>query len=635
MKYSATIDLSNKNNSHTLAFDLIQSFADGRFLKVLEVGCSAGYFGGAVGSVGHEVWGVEPNQEAAVVASKTLHKVYNGFIQDFFAQNLDTRFDVIVFGDVLEHLNDPDSVLKLCKEHLTDSGAIVASVPNVAHVAIRAMLLEGRWEYSDLGILDRTHVRFYTKSSLVELFTNASYIVRNLHPVQISAEQVDELCKLDLDPKILKVAVKQIKDDCAYDFQYVLLAQPVTETETAAQANKLVVNGSGLRVVCLVSSLDSTLVELRLKLPLVRWAQKNGGAVRFVSIFDHTPNDLGWGDIFILQRDAGDYAVGLIKFLKSNKKKVIFEIDDLLIDLPEFLSHHAASIGVNEKYITESIGLADAVTVTTTRLGDQISRFNKSIFCIPNCAERPIGGVAKHSNVPSNQVTLIVASSDKVLVDFIIPALKAVHLKYGVRIVAIGPPGQMLVDAGLVVERFENMSYHSFRLFLATMDNGVGLIPLDDSNFSSCKSPIKYFDYSQVGLPSVCSGVPPYSDHIVDNETGYIVENTTLAWVSAIEGLVTSSDLRLKIARAAADYVNDNFNLNVAAEGWQQLIARLIPAVPSSREAPKSLNFMPPPSKNLISWVVAKLVSPDAYRKALQVFRKHGITGLLNRIRRR
>lgn len=116
-------------------------------------------------NAGHEVWGVEMNPDAAELAKSVLDFVYVGTIKAFLISEFahQNKFDYIVFGDVLEHLPYPSEILKKCKSILISGGGIVASIPNVAHLAVRVMLLEGRWEYRDVGIMDNTHLRFFDK----------------------------------------------------------------------------------------------------------------------------------------------------------------------------------------------------------------------------------------------------------------------------------------------------------------------------------------------------------------------------------------------------------------------------------------------------------------------------------------
>jgi glycosyltransferase involved in cell wall biosynthesis/2-polyprenyl-3-methyl-5-hydroxy-6-metoxy-1,4-benzoquinol methylase len=630
MKYIAKIDLSNKNNSHTLAYELIQGFSGGMPLKVLEVGCSSGYFGSALREIGHVVWGVEPSHDAAEAAKDILDKVFEGVLQDFFKEYPNERFNIIVFGDVLEHISNPGETLILCKSHLEADGRIVASVPNVAHISVRAMLLEGRWDYKELGILDRTHLRFFTRSSLIELFSHSAYQVLRLHSVQISAEQVDQMCGLNLNKDIIRATELIIKDAYSLDFQYVLLAKPVVDVESAIRVNSVISNESGAKLVCFVTAYSS-LVELRLRLPLERWASQNSGCIKFVSIFEDITKDIEWGDIFIFQRDAGEYVFSLIKFLKSNGKKIVFEIDDLLINLPSFLSHHADALLENKEYLIESLKLSDVVTVTTSRLAKEISIYNKNIHCIPSGSEGLPSLVAKHYKVPSEEVTLIVASSDKVLIDFIIPALKLIQEKFSIQIIAIGPPGEYLENANLNIKKIKNMSYFDFKKFIASLDNGIGLIPLDDSLFSSCKSPIKYFDYSVAGIPSICSNVPPYIDYVINEKNGVLVENTTESWFAAIESLVLSHSMRTEIAESSINYVRNSYGWEAAAEAWQKVISSLMQDISLKKRETKVFSFTLM-SKNKLFWITRKLASPFAYKQAFEIVKKQGIKALINRV---
>jgi len=225
MKYQATIDLKNKNNSHTLAYDLIENHANGRVLRVLEVGCSGGYFGAAVRAQGHTVWGVEPDYKSSQTAKEVLDFAFNGTLDDFYKQHEDEKFDVIVFGDVLEHFSNPASALEEVKAIINDDGAIVASVPNVSHITVRAMLLEGRWEYNDLGIMDRTHLQFFTEETLVELFDSTGFNVEEIKKVRLSATEVAQLVGLDINKSFVKLVEESVIDPNLDVFQHIVLAR--------------------------------------------------------------------------------------------------------------------------------------------------------------------------------------------------------------------------------------------------------------------------------------------------------------------------------------------------------------------------------------------------------------------------
>jgi GT2 family glycosyltransferase/2-polyprenyl-3-methyl-5-hydroxy-6-metoxy-1,4-benzoquinol methylase len=142
--------------------------------KVLDVGCGAG--GLCVGLKNRqevEVEGVELVEQAAVFARSHMDRVLNCTIEEALPNLPDGYYDCIVAADVLEHVMDPWATLIAVKEKLSANGKIVVSLPNVQNWEVVSNLLEGKWDYCSEGILDRTHLRFFTRKSIQELFWNA------------------------------------------------------------------------------------------------------------------------------------------------------------------------------------------------------------------------------------------------------------------------------------------------------------------------------------------------------------------------------------------------------------------------------------------------------------------------------
>lgn len=153
--------------------------------RVLDVGCAAGMMGAALKERGvAEVVGVEINPVAAREAATRLDKVIVGDIEEIELTYPEGYFDTIVLGDVLEHLRDPWNLLKRLRRYLAEGGKIVASIPNVAHISVIRDLIRGEWRYADIGILDRTHLRFFTLSSIREMFANAGYRITSVAGVK-------------------------------------------------------------------------------------------------------------------------------------------------------------------------------------------------------------------------------------------------------------------------------------------------------------------------------------------------------------------------------------------------------------------------------------------------------------------
>jgi SAM-dependent methyltransferase len=154
---------------------------------VLEVGCGAGAMGRAYRRSNPDVCyiGVEKHRPAAEIARGRLNRVIAGDAEAVEINELGLapgEIDVVIFGDVLEHLVDPWSVLRRMASWVREGGQVLACVPNVQHWSVVVDLLRGRWEYRDEGLLDRTHLRFFTLDSIQEAFRNAGLLVHEVLP---------------------------------------------------------------------------------------------------------------------------------------------------------------------------------------------------------------------------------------------------------------------------------------------------------------------------------------------------------------------------------------------------------------------------------------------------------------------
>jgi 2-polyprenyl-3-methyl-5-hydroxy-6-metoxy-1,4-benzoquinol methylase len=132
--------------------------------RVLDVGAARGFLGELLRREGHTVIGIERDPEAAGLARPHYSTLYRADVEALEPIS-EAPFDVIIAGDVLEHLKDPPDVLRRLVAMLAPTGRIVATVPNVAFLLVRLGLLAGRFDYRNRGILDSTHLRFYTQRS--------------------------------------------------------------------------------------------------------------------------------------------------------------------------------------------------------------------------------------------------------------------------------------------------------------------------------------------------------------------------------------------------------------------------------------------------------------------------------------
>ena len=151
--------------------------------NVLEVGCGAGATLKWLKDCGRagRISGIELNHEAAELAFARLDKVYAGNANMHLKNLMPESQDMVLCLDVLEHLQDPWQTLKQVFELVRPGGHVVVSLPNVRHSSVLLPLLfKGKWQYTEAGIMDRTHLRFFTRQSALELLNQAGFSVSKL-----------------------------------------------------------------------------------------------------------------------------------------------------------------------------------------------------------------------------------------------------------------------------------------------------------------------------------------------------------------------------------------------------------------------------------------------------------------------
>ncbi len=172
-KYIAKINMKDDSSSFVKILKRIPAKS-----KVLEFGPAYGYMTRYMTEeLLCDVTCVEIDPDAAEETKKYCNNMIIADIEklDFGQVFENLTFDIITFGDVLEHLYNPGKVIKNCYNILKDNGKVLVSIPNITHISVISNLIMGRFEYSNSGILDNTHIRFFSRESILQLFTNNYY----------------------------------------------------------------------------------------------------------------------------------------------------------------------------------------------------------------------------------------------------------------------------------------------------------------------------------------------------------------------------------------------------------------------------------------------------------------------------
>ena len=154
------------------------------YRSILECGCSTGFLSRQLAAGGSRVVGIEIDPEAAEKARQFCTRVLSlDLNRPDWSKAVGERFDLVTYGDVLEHLLEPQAVLRETHEVLAPGGRVLISLPNIAFWAVRAKLLMGRFEYENMGLLDYTHLRFFTVPTARKMIEEAGYRIVFFHPV--------------------------------------------------------------------------------------------------------------------------------------------------------------------------------------------------------------------------------------------------------------------------------------------------------------------------------------------------------------------------------------------------------------------------------------------------------------------
>jgi 2-polyprenyl-3-methyl-5-hydroxy-6-metoxy-1,4-benzoquinol methylase len=212
-------------STHNLVVDLVPPKS-----RVLEFGCATGYMSEVLASrLGCSVVGIELSPTAAEIARSHCERVVVGDAESLdLCDALGTdRFDVILFADVLEHLRDPAALLKRIGPFLAEGGSIIASIPNIAHGSVRLALLRGEFRYRELGLLDNTHIHFFTRESIQDTFEETGYLITHWVRQRLPIDETEIAVPQD---EVLNAARSLIdRDHEATTYQFVVRAVPTTD----------------------------------------------------------------------------------------------------------------------------------------------------------------------------------------------------------------------------------------------------------------------------------------------------------------------------------------------------------------------------------------------------------------------
>lgn len=342
-----------------------------------------------------------------------------------------------------------------------------------------------------------------------------------------------------------------------------------------------------MKLLAVAGDIGATIADIRLVSPLRALCQRQDWPLTLRSFFDCTRADLAAADVLVVQRGMSARALRLQRAMRQRGGAVLYDIDDLLTEIAPHISSHAVVSG-RQRWLRECLMHSDAVSVSTVRLGDLLaeSLTLPATVVVPNPAPPP-----EALPVPAQDagpVTLLVASSDHLAADFVLPALRLAQQR-GARLVVVGPPAAVFEAAGLQVQREGLRARAEFLALARRLPNPLAIIPLEQSRFAAGKSAVKWFDYAEIGVPALASDVSPYREVVASGQTGWLVPNESAAWTAALLAALADPVARSAVAAAARAEVRQARPLSYTLDAWQQALTvaqqqrQARPVAPSSR----------------------------------------------------
>lgn len=248
----ASLDL---NTSYAQILRLIEGPA-----KIADFGCGPGNLARLLSQRDCTVVGIDINPEHASIAREYCKDVLVADLEEVSLLKLfpSERFDIAIFADILEHLRDPDQLLAQVHRILAPGGVVLASIPNVAHGAMRLSLLKGDFDYQPLGLLDDTHIRFFTKKNALAMFDRNGFIVDSV--TRTTARLFDPSC--GLVPHVERAdfsddIIARISEDPEVEtLQFIVRAVPANSAEARYAAARQIISSLEERVTNLTRELE-------------------------------------------------------------------------------------------------------------------------------------------------------------------------------------------------------------------------------------------------------------------------------------------------------------------------------------------------------------------------------------------
>lgn len=508
---------------------------------VLDVGCGNGALGAAYLAFNPECYflGIEVDPDVGASAKSRISTVVVADVESLQRHELPLDagqdIDVIIYGNVLEHLLDPWKTLTRQVNWLAPDGLILASIPNIQHWSILDGLLRGEWQYRDEGLLDRCSLRNFTLDTVHKLFEGAGLFVHDIIPRVFTPPAFAEFQKA-IAPTLLALGINSKK----FASQTGVL-QYVVRAGRAPITRRLYINTLTRKPV-------AGLNDVRINQPLQFQATIPGTYVN-IQVASNNGNDFpshpGTDRVLVWQRPilTRPHSIQALRRLHQNGTVLVVEFDDH----PEPFSEIAA-----HDYLT--FRAAHAIQTSTEVLAAVLRQWNPEVEVFPNCVSKLPSPPAQSRSFEGDVVIFFGALNREDDWAPIMPELNSILVgPLGARVRVEVVHDRAFFDAlATNNKRFTaTCPYNQYLELLANAD--ISILPLADTTFNRAKSDLKFIEAAAQGVAVLASPVV-YGHTLQHRKTGLIfVDPKTFS--EGLSALITDPNLRYGLVVAAYSYV--------------------------------------------------------------------------------
>ncbi|MBN8873072.1 MAG: methyltransferase domain-containing protein [Rhodospirillales bacterium] len=501
---------------------------------VVEIGCGTGALAAAHRAVNPRVrwYGVDSDPAAIEEAARWMDGAACLDIEtDPLPFDLPEGIDCLIYGDALQRLRDPSAVLRRHVAQLQDEGMLLICVPNLEHWSFAERLLRGTWAYEPAGLLDRTHLRWFTLDTLRQDLLEMGLSICDVHP-RIFAPEAAQRFTAAIAPALAALGVDQERYlQRAMPLQYVWRVR-----KTPRQ--RLIVGGNMLDPVGGVS-------HVRVVHPLAALGTDPTVTARVATALEETPVGDTTPRIFVLHRPAltGERGTALLQALISNNWLVVTEFDDL----PDHFAPlrdpaHLTFRGVH------------AIQTSTPALAAVLRTRNPEVAVFPNA----LTTLPEPRNFADfGRLTLFFGALNREA-DWqpLMPVLNEVARSVGERLRFEVVHDRLFFDAlETPHKRFTpTCDYETYMALLGGSE--ISFMPLGDTAFNRAKSDLKFIEAGGCRVVALASPIV-YADSVVDGETGLLFRDPG-ELRDRLQRLLALPERALAIAEAARRYVAEN-----------------------------------------------------------------------------